>query len=154
MSHPKIFHGFLKRWSPGYILLKWMVWLLDQVRWAFSRSFDISLTSITIGVSHNIGVVHKWHQTLTGDGFTRFVTRGRGEPVVLWCHTSRFDMHASCSHTRKERCGGQYVSILFTIVFCCNHRGNFCRYYQWVNCFYSIFLIAISCKSNNDWLTD
>ena len=28
------------------------------------------------------------------------------EPVVLWCDTSRFDMHATRSHTRKERCRG------------------------------------------------
>jgi len=25
-------------------------------------------------------------------------------------------MHATRSHTRKERCGGQYVSIPFTVV--------------------------------------
>jgi len=37
-------------------------------------------------------------------------------------------MHATRSHTRKERCGGQYVSIPFTIVFCCNQWGNFCWY--------------------------
>jgi len=41
---------------------------------------------------------------------------------------SRFDMRATRSHTRKERCGGQNVSIPFTIVFCCSQWGNFCRY--------------------------
>jgi len=34
-------------------------------------------------------------------------------------------MHATCSHTSKERCGGQYVSIPFTIVFCCNNEEIF-----------------------------
>jgi len=66
-----------------------------------------------------------------GEGAIEFVTncdKGRGESVVLWCHTSRFDMHATRSHTRKERYGGQYVSIPFTIVFCCNHWGKFCWY--------------------------
>jgi len=37
-------------------------------------------------------------------------------------------MHATCSHTRKEGFGGQYVSIPFAVVFCCNQWGNFCRY--------------------------
>jgi len=51
-----------------------------------------------------------------------------GESVVLWCHTSRFDTHATRSHTRKERCGGQHVSIPFPKVLCGNQWGNFCRY--------------------------
>jgi len=37
-------------------------------------------------------------------------------------------MHATRSHTRKKRCGGQNVSVPFTIVFCWNQWGNFCRY--------------------------
>ena len=64
-------------------------------------------------------------------GVTRFVTncdKGEGESVVLWCHTSRFVMHSTRSHTRKERCRSQYVSIPFTIVFCCNQWGNFGRF--------------------------
>jgi len=44
----------------------------------------------------------------------QIVTRWRGESVG--CHTSRFGMHATSSHTRKERCGGQYVYIPFAIV--------------------------------------
>jgi len=54
------------------------------------------------------GVVHKWRHTLTGERGSpvlwQIVTRGKS--VVLWCHTSRFDMHATRSRTRKERCGG------------------------------------------------
>ena len=79
-----------------------------------------------------LGLVHKWRHTLTrrrgSPDLWQIVIRGRGESVVLWCHTSRFDMHATRSHTSKERCGVQYVSILFTIVFCCKQWGNFCRY--------------------------
>ena len=79
-----------------------------------------------------LGVVHKWPHSLTGGrgspDLWQILTRGRGESVVLWCHTSRIDMHATRSHTRKERCGGRYVSIPFTIVICYNHWINFCRY--------------------------
>jgi len=37
-------------------------------------------------------------------------------------------MQATRSHTRKERCGGRYVAIPFTVVFCCKQWGNVCRY--------------------------
>ena len=43
----------------------------------------------------------------------QIVTRGRGESVVLWCHTSRFNMHATRSHTRNERCGGQCFYYIY-----------------------------------------
>jgi len=51
-------------------------------------------------------------------------------------------MHAARIHTIKQRCGGQNVSVLFTVAFCCNQWGNCCRYYWWVNCFCSIFPIV------------
>jgi len=87
--------------------------------------------SVLMVQGFKLGVVHKWRHTLMGEKVTKFVTncdKGEGESVVLWCYTSRFDMHATRSHTRKERYGGQYVSIPLTIVFCCNQQGNFCRY--------------------------
>ena len=66
------------------------------------------------------GVVHKWRHIITGrmgsPDLWQFVTRGRGESVALWCHMSRFDMHATRSYTRKERCGGQNAFIPFTML--------------------------------------
>jgi len=50
-------------------------------------------------------------------------------------------MHATRSHTSKVMFGGEYVSIPFTIVFCCKQWGNFCRYCSWFKCFCSTFPI-------------
>ena len=106
---------------------------------------SISTTVRTAGLE-GLGVVHKWRHTLTvGRGspdLWQIVTRGREDSVVLWCHTSHFDMHATRTHTSKERCGGQNVSIAFTVVFCCNQWENVCRYCQWINCFCSVFPIV------------
>ena len=58
------------------------------------------------------------------------------------CRRVHDNMHAPRSHTIKERCGGQNVSIPFAIVFCYDEWGYFCRYCWWINSFCSIFPIV------------
>ena len=89
-------------------------------------SVDQVLSRICQAPGH--GVIHKWRHTLTGGRSPDLWQGGGRESVVLWCHTSRFDMHATRSQTRKERCGGRYVSIPFAIVFCYNQWIHFYRY--------------------------
>ena len=152
----QIFHRF-SNMGPARIALKFRDWFTSFLQWRpiFQYGTQCTRARFTAQVSCSdklafpsvrsfaskgrlpklatgVGVVHKWRHTLLGGGGHQICDKlwqgEGGESLVLWCHTSRFDIHAARSHTRKERCGGQYVSIPFIIVFCCNQWGNFFRY--------------------------
>ena len=128
---------FLYAWCVNIAHSVFLITTQKQYWWDANPETFPNPPTTAIGLHHTVFCSKhtrgrpKWRHTLTGEGVTRFVTncdKGKGESVVLWCHRSLFDMHATRSHTRKERCGGQYVYIPFTIVFCCKQCGNFYRY--------------------------